>query len=166
MAQIGTKICSAKTAWIRFYSGHQDFVSPSMISSNGILTSLIFTCCELECGWKKSMFGMDRAKRNSAPQSDHSKPNLIIQPNGEEKKDFKDLWTKSSPKLGWQFGENLEVDTQSGISFTQDKTIQKFVSSTGKFDLDRALILTIARNYLSILLRKFALFCCSNYSVI
>ena len=91
MAQIGTKICSAKTASIRFYSGHQDFAFPSMISSNGILTSLIFTCCELECGWKVSVFGMDRAKRNSAPQSDHSKPNLIIQPNGEEKKDFKDL---------------------------------------------------------------------------
>jgi len=73
------------------YNSPQQRLFPSMISSNGTPTSLIFTCCELENGWKEGMFGMDRAKRNSAPQSDHSKPNLIIQPNGEEKKDFKDL---------------------------------------------------------------------------
>ena len=55
LAQICTKICSVKTALIRFYSGHQRRAFPSMISSNGTPTSLIFTCCELVCGWKESM---------------------------------------------------------------------------------------------------------------
>ena len=62
---------------------------------------------------------------------------------------------------------NLEVDTQAGISFYQDQTIEQKASWAGKASSCRThFFYTFDQNDLDISLHKFALLCCSNSSEI